>query len=111
MLTASPSTNLIASFHARRRPAVHAHEQLLQRQNEPLAGVPGGGVVERWRHPVLTAAHVPVFWRYDFDPATNPLFLERLPVNAVFNPGAIRLDGRNLMVARVEGADRKSFFA
>lgn len=72
----------------------------------------GGGIVERYRHPVLTAAHVPLLWRYDLDPATNPLLLERMAVNAVFNPGAIKLgDARYLMVVRVEGVDRKSFFA
>ena len=60
---------------------------------------------------MLTAAHAPLSWRYDLDPATNPFALERMGINAVFNPGAIKLDGRYLMVARVEGADRKSFFA
>jgi len=59
---------------------------------------------------VLTAAHVPLEWRYDFDPATNPRFLERLPVDAVFNSGAIEHDGRICLVARIEGGDRKSFF-
>jgi 4-O-beta-D-mannosyl-D-glucose phosphorylase len=86
-----------------------AHEALLARPNERLDG--GNGVFWRYRHPVLTAAHTPLFWRYDLDPATNPFGLERMGINAVFNPGAIKLDGRYLMVARVEGADRKSFFA
>ena len=86
-----------------------AHEALVSRRNERLAE--SNGVFWRYRDPVLTAAHTPLFWRYDLDPATNPLGLERMGINAVFNPGAIRLDGRYLMVARVEGADRKSFFA
>jgi 4-O-beta-D-mannosyl-D-glucose phosphorylase len=67
--------------------------------------------VNRWRDPILTASHVPLAWRYDLDPATNPLCLERLAVNAVFNPGAIKLGDRYLLVTRVEGVDRKSFFA
>jgi len=66
---------------------------------------------ERYVNPVLTAAQVPLFWRYDLNPATNPHLIERLAINAVFNPGAIELDGKILLVARVEGADRKSFFA
>ena len=86
-----------------------AHAALLARPNERIDG--GNGVFQRYRHPVLTAAHTPLFWRYDLDPATNPFGLERMGINAVFNPGAIKLDGRYLMVARVEGADRKSFFA
>ena len=85
------------------------HETLLSRPNERIEH--GNGVFWRYRNPVLTAAHTPLFWRYDLDPATNPLGLERMGINAVFNPGAIKLDGRYLIVARVEGADRKSFFA
>ncbi len=69
------------------------------------------GIYERWEYPVLTRAHAPLLWRYDFNPKTNPLFLERLGVNAVFNAGAIELDGEFYLVARVEGNDRKSFFA
>ncbi len=69
------------------------------------------GVFVRYRQPVLTAAHTPLFWRYDLNPATNPYLMERLGVNAVFNPGAIELDGKIYLVCRVEGDDRKSFFA
>ena len=86
-----------------------AQEALIARPNERLDG--GNGVFWRYRWPVLTAAHAPLHWRYDLDPATNPFGLERMGINAVFNPGAIKLEGRYLMVARVEGADRKSFFA
>lgn len=98
-----------AAFTARLRALEAAHEELIQRPNERAEA--GGGVYDRYRHPALTAAHVPVFWRYDLDPQANPLLLERLPVNAVFNPGALKHEGKYLMVARVEGADRKSFFA
>lgn len=86
------------------------HEALIERPNEPDPRW-YNGVYTRYRHPVVTRDHVPLEWRYDLDPVTNPLGLERLAVNAVFNPGAIELDGRILLVCRVEGADRKSFFA
>jgi len=69
------------------------------------------GVYERYCYPVITAAHTPLFWRYDLNPATNPYLMERLGVNAAFNPGAIELDGRVCLMVRVEGYDRKSFFA
>ena len=68
------------------------------------------GVFERYEHPVLTAEHVPPVWRYDFDPKSNPSLIETLAVNAVFNAGAMEFDGNVVLAARVEGADRKSFF-
>lgn len=86
-----------------------AHEALISRANERLDA--WGGVVDRYRYPALTAEHTPLFWRYDLNPETNPLLTQRLAINAAFNPGAILHDGRHLMVARVEGVDRKSFFA
>jgi len=82
---------------------------LTARRNRPAPD--GNGVFDRWRDPVLTAAHAPVEWRYDLDRRANPLGLERLGINAVFNPGAIFRNNRYLLVARVEGTDRKSFFA
>lgn len=86
-----------------------AHEELVGRNNEkkPL----GNGVYDRYLHPVLTAAHTPLFWRYDLDRKTNPYLMERFGINATFNAGAIKLHNRYYLVARVEGADRKSFFA
>jgi 4-O-beta-D-mannosyl-D-glucose phosphorylase len=69
------------------------------------------GVFERYRYPVLTAAHTPLFWRYDLNPQTNPYLMERMGINGVFNPGAIELNGRICLMCRVEGVDRKSFFA
>jgi 4-O-beta-D-mannosyl-D-glucose phosphorylase len=86
-----------------------AHHELLHRPNRPEAL--GNGVYTRYEHPVLTAAHAPLAWRYDLNPATNPFLMERIGVNGVFNAGAIKWQGRYLVVARVEGADRKSFFA
>jgi len=84
-------------------------QQLLDRPNE-ISGI-GNGVYDRYKYPVLTAAHTPLSWRYDLDPATNPYLMERFGINATFNAGAIKLNGKYLMVVRVEGADRKSFFA
>ncbi|MDR0784837.1 MAG: glycosidase [Treponema sp.] len=86
---------------------------LIKRKNIPVeqSGALGNGVFKRYKHPVLTAAHAPLFWRYDLDPKTNPYLMERMGVNAVFNAGALKLDGVYYLIARVEGADRKSFFA
>jgi 4-O-beta-D-mannosyl-D-glucose phosphorylase len=84
-------------------------EKLLAQRNHKLDG--GNGIFDRWQHPVLTAAHAPIHWRYDLDRKSNPLLLERMAINATFNAGAILHDGKYLVVARVEGADRKSFFA
>lgn len=97
-----------AAFTRRYAQLSAAHEALLTRPNvpEPL----GHGVFTRYAHPVLTAAHTPLFWRYDLDHERNPYALERLGINAVFNAGAIRWQGRLLVMARVEGHDRKSFF-
>ena len=95
-------------FKERERFLRARHEELLQRINVPLEG---NGIYERYKNPVLTADHAPLEWRYDFDPATNPYLLERFGIHAAFNAGAIKFDGRYCMVARVEGADRKSFFA
>ena len=91
-------------------------EQLLNQQNELLVNmnekiVIGNGVVSRYLNPVLTAAHTPIFWRYDLNYDTNPNLLERLGINAVFNCGAMEFDGKYVLAVRVEGTDRKSFFA
>jgi 4-O-beta-D-mannosyl-D-glucose phosphorylase len=89
----------------------------LNARYETLIGAPnvvepdGNGIYERWQNPILTAAHAPLIWRYDLDPATNPFLMERLGINAAFNAGALYRDGKYLLVVRVEGADRKSFFA
>lgn len=85
------------------------HSNLLERRNVPQ--VEYNGIYRRWHYPVLTARHTPLFWRYDLDPQTNPFLLERLGINATFNAGAVFRDGKYLLVVRVEGADRKSFFA
>ncbi len=68
------------------------------------------GIYDRWEYPVLTRNHIPLTWKYDLNPETNPYFMERLGINAVFNAGAIELNGKYYLVARIEGNDRKSFF-
>lgn len=85
------------------------HHQVISQRNEIVT--PGNGVFNRYKHPVLTAAHAPLEWRYDLDPATNPFLMERLGINGVFNAGAIKWEGKYLLMARVESIDRKSFFA
>ena len=91
--------------------------QALQNEYKELTGRTnkkeefGNGIYERYANPVLTARHTPVFWRYDLDAATNPYLMERFGINGVFNAGAIRFNDKYLVIARVEGTDRKSFFA
>lgn len=84
-------------------------EKLIARKNQKADFY--NGIYDRYVNPVLTREHIPVHWKYDVDAETNPYFMERLGVNAVMNSGAIRLNGKYYLVARVEGADRKSFFA
>jgi len=84
-------------------------EKLLARRNSKSPG--GNGIYDRYEFPVLSAAHAPITWRYDLDQKTNPFLMERMGINAAFNAGAILHGGKFLVVARVEGADRKSFFA
>lgn len=85
------------------------HEKLLQRMNLPIEDA--NGIVYRYTYPVITREHVPLEWRYDFNPATNPYCMERISFNATMNSGAIKWNGKYLMMVRVEGVDRKSFFA
>ena len=85
------------------------YDELISRENEKI--LPGNGGFERYKYPILTAEHPPLEWRYDFNPETNPYLMERFGINAVFNAGAIKFNGKYLVMARVEGHDRKSFFA
>ncbi|KAA5807962.1 glycoside hydrolase family 130 protein [Thermoanaerobacterium thermosaccharolyticum] len=96
-------------FQDRYEIELRKYEDLINRKNEKTEDY--NGIFDRYKYPVLTREHTPLFWRYDLDERTNPYFMERLGVNAVFNPGAIELDGKFYLVARVEGYDRKSFFA
>ena len=97
------------SFDSKSTTLSEKHETLIGQKNQKAEH--GNGIFDRYVHPILTANHAPVFWRYDLDYQTNPHLMERLGINCVFNPGAIGLNGRFYLVARVEGADRKSFFA
>lgn len=89
---------------------VAEQEKLLTRKNEVDTSF-YNGLFERYKYPVLTREHAPIHWRFDLNRDTNPYFMERLGINAVMNSGAIELDGKFYLVARVEGNDRKSFFA
>ncbi len=88
---------------------IENYRNIIERKNEKEPC--GNGIFFRYKYPVLTADHTPLFWRYDFNYETNPYLMERMGINAVFNPGAIELNGKFYLVARVEGNDRKSFFA
>ena len=85
------------------------HEQLLRKPNVPEEF--GNGIYTRYKNPILTAEHTPLEWRYDFSEQDNPYLMQRIMMNATLNSGAIKWQGKYLLVVRVEGADRKSFFA
>lgn len=85
------------------------HSKLIQRRNRPQKD--GNGIFDRYEFPVLTADHTPLSWRYDFDAKSNPHLMTRLGINCVFNVGAMEWNGKIVLMARVEGWDRKSFFA
>lgn len=84
-------------------------EKLLCRQNEVIQ--PSNGIYQKYKYPVVTADHIPLHWEYDLNQQTNPFLMKRFPINATFNAGAMKWKGKYIMVVRVEGADRKSFFA
>lgn len=85
------------------------HAELLGRKNEPTDQY--NGIYTRYRYPVVTAEHTPLEWRYDFNEKDNPFFQQRIMINAALNAGAMKWQGKYLLMVRVEGADRKSFFA
>ena len=94
---------------AERKAFVEAnHEAFVTKKNSPIEG---NGIVTRWTNPVVEAETAPLIWRYDFNPETNPYFMERIGVNATLNSGAIKWGEKYVVVVRAEGADRKSFFA
>ena len=96
-------------YDNRLRILTEEYETLISREHKRIR--PNNGIFERYKYPILTAAHTPLEWRYDFNPETNPFLMERFGINAVFNAGAIKYNGKYLIMARVEGYDRKSFFA
>lgn len=97
------------SFKERVQLITSRYNRLLNTKNEPVFS--GNGIFERYKNPILTREHVPVEWRYDMSPETNPYFMERIGINGTFNAGAIKWQDKYLMIVRVEGYDRKSFFA
>ena len=97
------------AFQAQLKQLQRRHEQLIKRRNRPQKTA--NGIFDRYEFPVLTAEHTPPAWRYDFNPASNPHLMTRLGVNCVFNVGAMEWNGNIVLMARVEGWDRKSFFA
>lgn len=96
-------------YDNRLRILTEEYETLISRENKRIRS--NNGIFERYKYPILTAAHTQLEWRYDFNPETNPFLMERFGINAVFNAGAIKYNGKYLIMARVEGYDRKSFFA
>lgn len=96
-------------FDENKAKVMKRYEEIISRKNVKSDFY--NGIYDRYAYPVLTRDHIPPFWKYDMNPETNPYFMERLGVNAVMNSGAIELDGKFYLVARVEGNDRKSFFA
>ena len=95
-------------FEYRKNLVLARYEELIARPNEAIEG---NGIYCRYKNPVITAEMVPPTWKYDFNPATNPYFMERIGVNATLNSGAIKWNGKYILIVRVEGNDRKSFFA
>lgn len=99
----------MTDIYTKRRKAVEEkYELTVARRNEPIEG---NGIYERYKYPIITAESIPPRWKYDYNPETNPYFMERIGVNATFNSGAIRWNGKYVLVVRVEGMDRKSYFA
>lgn len=99
----------VTLFEERKQSIRKDHEALLGRENEEVFST--NGIFNRYTYPILTRDHFPLKWRYDFNPVTNPRFMERIGFNAAFNAGAIKWKGKYLLAVRCEGKDRKSFFA
>lgn len=100
---------MVSVFEENKKKVIADYEALITRKNKVSARY--NGIYDRYENPVLTADHIPYYWKYDLDPEKNPYFMERLGINAVLNSGAVYLNGKYCLVARVEGNDRKSFFA
>ncbi|MBF4518009.1 glycosidase [Flavobacterium sp. ANB] len=106
MTTITSST----TFQDRKVALEKEHKTLIEQKNAPQDNT-GNGIYERYKNPVVTASHVPLNWRFDLNEKTNPFLQERIGVNAAFNAGAMKWNGKYLLAVRVEGIDRKSFFA
>lgn len=97
-------------YEERLQELIKQHKELITQKNV-IDKTWNNGIYNRYKHPVLTRDHVPLFWKYDLNPKTNPYLMERNGINATLNSGAIYLNGMYYLVVRVEGNDRKSFFA
>ncbi|RZJ52250.1 MAG: glycosidase [Flavobacterium sp.] len=106
MTTIATST----TFQDRKVALEKEHTSLIEKKNTPQESA-GNGIYDRYKNPVVTAAHVPLNWRFDLNEKTNPFLQERIGMNAAFNAGAMKWNGKYLLAVRVEGIDRKSFFA
>ncbi|GAB3507773.1 4-O-beta-D-mannosyl-D-glucose phosphorylase [Emticicia fontis] len=109
MILTQNKTYKMTYFEKRLSLLQQTHQALIEQPNEKIES--GNGIYDRYQNPVLTAAHTPLFWRYDLNKDTNPYLMERFGINATFNAGAIKCKGKYLLAVRVEGLDRKSFFA
>jgi len=103
------TTKSISKTKLRLKNLLKSHETLLLQKNSPIAKY--NGIYQRYKNPIITADHVPIHWRYDLNLETNPMLQERIGVNATFNAGAIKWNNSYVVCVRVEGYDRKSFFA
>jgi len=99
----------MSNFQEKIKQLFSQHQHLIEKKNTPQ--ISGNGIYDRWENPILTAAHTPIIWRYDLNEKTNPHLMERQGVNATFNAGAMLWKGKYILAVRVEGDDRKSFFA
>ncbi|RZJ60364.1 MAG: glycosidase, partial [Flavobacterium sp.] len=97
------------NFNSRLEKIIAQYESLIGQKNEAIDYT--NGIFQRYVNPVLTAGHAPYKWKYDLDENSNPCLMERIGINAVFNSAAIKFGGKYVLMARVEGSDRKSFFA
>ena len=98
------------TFCDKEKELLKQHQTVIDRKNKNVR-MYKTGAFDRYKYPVLTSEHIPLSWRYDLNEKTNPFLLERIGVNAVLNPGAVKWKDKYLLMARVEGVDRKSFFA
>jgi 4-O-beta-D-mannosyl-D-glucose phosphorylase len=96
-------------FNSRLKILTGEYQILITRKNEKIE--PGNGIFQRFKYPVLTGDHAPIFWKYDLNSKTNPFLMERIGIHAAFNAGAMKYEGKYVLAVRVEGNDRKSFFA
>jgi 4-O-beta-D-mannosyl-D-glucose phosphorylase len=99
----------MTDFNKRLKELEVAYEALITMSNKEIPS--SNGIYSRYQNPILTGAHAPLTWRYDFNRETNPFLMERFGINAAFNAGAMKFNGKYILAVRVEGLDRKSFFA